>query len=203
MWLPGDSFGTAAAQLLFGDVAPAGRLPVTFPRDERQGPQTTERSYPGSRAPDGSLDTVHFDEGLNVGYRYWDAHGQQPLFPFGFGLSYTRFTLSNGRVTAQPSGRATVEIDVRNTGARAGAEVVQAYLAYPRAAGEPPKQLRSFAKVMLQPGEQRRVQLRLDRPAFEYWDEKQRGWTVARGAYRVEVGSSSRDIAFVGEVTLR
>jgi beta-glucosidase len=146
---------------------------------------------------------VHFDEGLNVGYRYWDAHGQQPLFPFGFGLSYTRFTLSNGRVTAQPSGGATVEIDVRNTGARAGAEVVQAYLACPRAAGEPPKQLRSFAKVMLQPGEQRRVQLRLDRPAFEYWDEKQRGWTVARGAYGVEVGSSSRDIAFVGEVTLR
>jgi len=203
MWLPGDSFGTAAAQLLFGDAAPAGRLPVTFPRDEQQGPQTTERSYPGLRAPDGSLDTVHFDEGLNVGYRYWDAHGQQPLFPFGFGLSYTRFTLSNGRVTAQPSGGATVEIDVRNTGARAGAEVVQAYLAYPRAAGEPPKQLRSFAKVMLQPGEQRRVQLRLDRPAFEYWDEKQRGWTVARGAYRVEVGSSSRDIAFVGEVTPR
>jgi len=201
MWLPGDNFGTAAAQLLFGDASPGGRLPVTFPASESQGPQTTERSYPGLTDDSGALTDVHFEEGLNIGYRYWDAHGQRPLFPFGYGLSYTSFAMSSGRVTPQADGGAFIDIDVRNTGARAGTEVVQAYLGFPSAAGEPARQLRGFAKIALEPGQLGQVQMRLDRRAFEYWDETARAWQTAPGAYRVFVGASSRDFAFQGQVT--
>ena len=95
LWLPGDAFGTAAAGLLFGDVAPGGKLPVTFPRDERDGPARRAEQYPGAKNASGALADVHFDEDLAIGYRYWDQHGQEPLFRFGFGLSYTKFRVGD------------------------------------------------------------------------------------------------------------
>jgi beta-glucosidase len=107
MWLPGDAFGPAAAKLLFGDSDPAGRLPVTFPRDETQGPGQESSEYPGTLDSSGALADAHFDEGLGVGYRYWDIHNQTPLFPFGYGLSYTKFAVNSRGVHATPNGGAT------------------------------------------------------------------------------------------------
>lgn len=195
MWLPGDSYGPAAARLLFGDADPGGRLPVTFAADETQGPATKSSQYPGTLSDDGSLDTAHFDEGIFIGYRYWDQYNQKPLFPFGHGLSYTTFTMRGSVAKAGPGGGASVDVIVKNTGKRPGSEVVQVYLGFPKAAGEPPKQLKAFEKVALEPGAVKTVHLTLDPDAFRYWDETKHSWTVAPGAYQVMVGCSSRDIA--------
>jgi beta-glucosidase len=201
MWLPGDSYGPAAAKLLFGDADPGGRLPVTFPADESQGPATKASQYPGTLSDDGSLDTAHFDEGIFIGYRYWDQYNQKPLFPFGYGLSYSTFTIDGMTAKASPAGGATVDVFVKNTGKRAGSEVVQVYLGFPKSAGEPPRQLKAFEKVALQPGERKPVKLTLGREAFEYWNDQTHAWTVASGNYQVMVGRSSSDIAWTGTVT--
>jgi beta-glucosidase len=194
MWLPGDSFGTAAARLLFGDVDPGGRLPVTFPADETQGPATKPSEYPGDLSSSGAVQTAHFDEGIEIGYRYWDAHNQKPLFAFGYGLSYARFAISDVTVEPQADGTVAVAATVRNTGGRTGSDVVEVYLGFPAAAGEPPKQLKAFAKVDLKPGEIYSAHMALDRHAFESWDEDTHAWIVVHGNYKVMVGRSSRDI---------
>ena len=201
MWLPGDMFGPAAAKLLFGDAEPGGRLPVTFPRDASQGPAQETAQYPGAPDAKGAVGTARFDEGILVGYRWWDAKGQEPLFPFGHGLSYTRFTLADRGVRRTGRGGATARVGVTNTGARAGAEVVQVYLGFPASAGEPPRQLKGFRKVMLRPGESRTVEVALAPDAFRYWDEGRKGWTAAPGSYDVMVGTSSRAIAYTQHVT--
>lgn len=203
MWLLGDSYGPAAAKLLFGDADPGGRLPVTFPADETQGPATRPSEYPGTVSADGSLDTAHFDEGIFVGYRYWDQYDQKPLFPFGYGLSYTTFAISAANAKASPEGGATVNVTVKNTGTRAGSKVVEVYLGFPKSTGEPPKQLKGFSKISLQPGKFKAVRIALAPEVFEYWNDQSHAWTIAPGAYRVMVGNSSRDIAWTGNVTPR
>jgi len=165
MWLPGDAYGTAASRLLFGDADPGGRLPVTFPKDETQGPATKQSQYPGTPYEDGSVDTTHFDEGIFVGYRYWDQYRQDPLFPFGYGLSYTTFSTKGLGVTKE-AGAVTVNAAVRNTGKRRGGEVVQVYLGFPATAGEPPRQLKGMQKVTLNPGEEQTVHIRLNERRF-------------------------------------
>jgi beta-glucosidase len=195
MWLPGDAYGSAAAKLLFGDAEPSGRLPVTFPKDETQGPATKSSQYPGTLAADGAVDVTHFDEGIFIGYRYWDQYNQTPLFPFGYGLSYTNFTMKGVGAKAEAGG-ATVDVMVKNTGTRAGSEVVQVYLGFPKAAGEPPRQLKGMEKVLLKPGEEKRVQVKLDAAAFQYWDENTKKWTTAPGNYQVMVGRDSRNIVY-------
>ncbi len=201
MWLPGDSDGPAAAKLLFGDADPGGRLPITFPADETQGPATRPAQYPGTLSDDGSLDTAHFDEGIFIGYRYWDQHNQKPLFPFGFGLSYTTFALDGFQAQASPAGGAIVDVRVKNTGKRAGSEVVQVYVKFPQTAGEPPLQLKAFQKVVLQPGEEKPLQLTLDAEAFQYWNDQTHTWTTSPGSYQLAVGRSSRDIAWTSPIT--
>lgn len=202
-WLPGDAYGPAVAAMLFGDREPGGRLPVTFPADEAQGPATQRHQFPGLTNPvTGRLDTAYFDEGIFVGYRYWDEHGQQPLFPFGHGLTYGTATIEPMRIQRHAEGGASVRVRLRNTGQRATAEVVQVYLGFPEVTGSPPRQLKAFAKVPLQPGEEREVDLSLPPEAFRYWDEKTNGWRVAPGLYDVEVGRSSRDILWRGTVTI-
>lgn len=193
-WLPGDAFGVAAARLLYGDAEPGGRLPVTFPRDDTQGPATRPEQYPGTTDATGALDTAHYDEGVEIGYRYYDAHGQAPLFPFGYGLGYGRFDLGPAKVVRTRDGGAVVRTTVKNTGPREGAETVEVYLGFPKAAGEPPRQLKGFQKVRLKPGEARQVEISLAPQAFRYWNETARKWTAAPGAYQVMVGRSSRDI---------
>lgn len=188
-WYPGQENGDAIASLLFGDVNPSGKLPVTFPRSDAQGPLTSPIRFPGVN------DTVRYSEGLLVGYRYYDARGQQPAFPFGYGLSYTTF--SYGKLRVLPSfrrGGAIVKVRVRNTGDREGAEVVQLYVGFPRGAGEPPKVLKAFRKVQLDPGRRSTVTLTLDRRDLSIWDTGENRWVSPTGRYRLMVGSSSRDI---------
>jgi beta-glucosidase len=188
-WYPGQENGNAVASVLFGDVNPSGRLPATFPKSDDQGPLTSPERFPGVD------DTVRYSEGLQVGYRYYDAHGQQPAFAFGHGLAYTTF--SYGRLRVQRSshrGRVTVKLRVRNSGHREGAEVVQLYVGFPDSAGEPPKVLKAFRKVQLGAGRRTTVTLKLDRRDLSVWSEQRRGWVSPAGRYRLMVGSSSRDI---------
>lgn len=190
-WYPGQQAGNAIAALLYGDANPSGKLPVTFPRTLAQVPAATKGEWGGI---DGK---VHYAEGLEVGYRWYDAHHLTPLFPFGFGLSYTTFAFSHLVVTPAhvgAAGNVTVTVDVTNTGKRSGAEVAQLYLAFPSSAGEPPRQLKAFEKVALLPGATRQLSFQLPPRAFATWDSSTHTWRVAAGDYRVSVGGSSVDL---------
>jgi beta-glucosidase len=180
-WYPGEEDGNAIAAVLFGDVNPAGKLPITFPASDSAVPASTPAQYPGVSG------VATYSEGLDVGYRYDDAEGITPLFPFGYGLSYTSFAFSH--LAVHVSG-ATVTVDARvtNTGHRAGTEVAQLYISDPAAAQEPPRQLRGFQRVSLRPGQSQVVHFSLPASALAYWDG---AWTTAPGVYQVYVGDSS------------
>lgn len=195
-WYGGQEAGTALASLLFGDVNPSGRLPLTFPASDRQGPGQEPAEYPGDGA------AVSYAEDLLVGYRWYDATRTTPLFPFGHGLSYTTFRYSDLRVRTHRDGTVGVGLTVTNTGRRAGAEVVQLYLEDPPATGEPPRRLAGHRKVTLRPGESVLVDLVLDRRVLSTWDPATREWRVAPGEYRVLVGGSSRELRLRGSVRL-
>ena len=188
-WLPGQQFGQALAAVLFGDADPGGRLPVTFPADPGQGPITGPERWPGT---DGD---ARYDEGVLVGYRWFDAHGQEPLFCFGHGLSYGEYAYGEPHLDHdQASGAVTVTVQVTNTGGRAGSEVVQLYVAAPPAAGQPPRQLNGFAKVHLDPGATETVTLRLEPGDLAAYDEPSGTWVTHPGRYELLAGRSSRDI---------
>jgi beta-glucosidase len=186
-WYPGEESGNAIAAVLFGDADPAGRLPMTFPASESQGPASQVAQYPGVGG------AVHYDEDIDVGYRYYDRFAQEPLFPFGFGLSYTSFALDHLRVTRRQD-TYRVSIRVTNTGSRAGAAVVQLYVGFPASTGEPPKQLKGFAKVSLERGRRKRVEMVLGASSFATWSTADGRWVVYPGEYLVRVGTSSRDL---------
>jgi beta-glucosidase len=201
-WYPGEEDGNVVADILFGAVNPSGKLPITFPKALNELPASTAEQYPGA---DGA---VHYSEGLFVGYRHYDAKNIAPLFPFGFGLSYTTFEFRNLKlsrrvVSAKTPATLNVEADVRNTGKRAGAEVAQLYLEFPANAGEPPKQLKGFQKIMLQPGQTGHVRFAIAAPALSYWDVKDHAWKVAPGKFEVFVGSSSRDLPLRADLEVR
>ncbi|MDE1160899.1 MAG: glycoside hydrolase family 3 C-terminal domain-containing protein [Acidobacteriaceae bacterium] len=187
-WFPGEEGGNAVADVLTGVVDPSSKLPITFPASDASVPANTADQYPGVHGVE------HYTEKLEVGYRWQDAHQQTPLFPFGFGLSYTHFRYSSLRVKPLPGGRVDVSALVQNDGPRAGADVAQLYLSYPSSAGEPPRQLRDFAKVALRPGERKRVHLSMDARSFSIWSAERSAWTVTPGTYTVWVGNSSRDL---------
>ena len=205
MWFPGQTAGTAISRVLFGDVNPSGKLPVTFPASDQQGPARSAVDYPG----DGT--DVYYSEGTLVGYRWFDAQGQEPLFPFGYGLSYTTFRFSGLKVrpsTETPSAPDdsdhprssgwTVTARVTNTGSRAGAEVAQLYVGAPAGAHEPVRQLKAYTKVTLKPGQTKTVRLELPRSALAAWNNSDTGWTVAKGHYQIYVGDSSRNLPAPG-----
>jgi len=190
-WYPGQTFGTAIAAVLFGDADPAGRLPVTFPASDTQGPApaTQPQHYPGVNG------VVSYDEGLDVGYRWYDATGQQPLFPFGYGLSYQSFAVSGVNASYdRSSGVATVAARVTNTSSQAGPATLELYLVSPPAAQEPPKQLKGYARVDLAPGQSRLVMFRLQASDLAYFDQGSNRFTVAPGRYTVLVGTSSTEL---------
>ena len=197
-WYPGQEDGNAVAAILFGAVNPSGRLPVSFPRAEGDVPASTPAQYPGV---DG---TAHYSEGVFVGYRHYDAKNITPLFPFGYGLSYTRFSYSHLRIRRGTGGTVTVGADVTNTGRRVGGEVAQLYVGDPSSSAvpEPPAQLQGFQKLTLAPGRTGHVTFTLPRRAFAYWDTTSHGWRVAGGAYRIMVGGGSRDIRLRGGLGL-
>ncbi len=185
-WYPGEQDGASIAALLFGDVDPAGRLPITFPADQAASPIDTAAQWPGVAL------TSTYSEGLDIGYRYDHATGVRPLFPFGFGLSYTRFTLSHLRRHADVGGGVSLTVAVTNTGRRAGIAVPEAYVTQPAAADEPPAQLAAFASVAVAPGRTRTVTMSIPSTAFAAY--LQGGWTTVPGNYTVAVGQSSSDL---------
>jgi beta-glucosidase len=203
-WYPGESNGTALAAVLFGQVDPSGHLPVTFPTDLSQVPASSPSQFPGV---DGQ---VQYSEGIDVGYRYYDATDETPLFPFGYGLSYTSFRFgglsissravqnatsnpgaSSCRCNGQSTREVTVSATVTNTGQVAGSDVAQLYLDDPAAAGEPPRQLKGFQKVTLSPGQSTTVHFTLSGHDLSYWDDAANGWVVPDGQFGVYVGDSS------------
>jgi beta-glucosidase len=200
-WYGGMEGGNALARVLFGDVNPSGKLPCTFPKRLEDSPAHALNAYPGK---DG---TVHYDEGLLVGYRYFDTTNIEPLFPFGHGLSYTQFAYSNLKITPSTSSDnqvATVECDVQNTGSRDGAEVIQLYVHQEKPAlPRPAKELKGFRKIMLKAGETKTIQIRLDRSAFAYYDPSKPGWVAEKGDFTLMLGSSSRDIRLQDKFTLQ
>ncbi|EOD66009.1 glycoside hydrolase family 3 C-terminal domain-containing protein [Amycolatopsis vancoresmycina] len=193
-WYPGQENGNAIASLLYGDVNPSGKLPVSFPKQLADLPTANVQQFPGAN------DRIEYSEGLNVGYRWYDSRNLEPLFPFGFGLSYTTFGFSNLVVTPQgTNGAATVTATVTNTGTRAGADVVQLYVGQPAANGEPPKQLKGFKKVQLNPGQSAQVSFPLTPRDLAHWSG---AWTANAGQYRVYVGDSSRNVPLSGALTV-
>jgi beta-glucosidase len=195
-WYAGTENGNAIAALLYGQASPSGKLPQTFPKSLADMPEKTPEQYPGK---DGK---AHYTEGLKVGYRWFDSQGIEPLFPFGYGLSYTSFAYS--KLKAKPRrDRATLSFNLRNTGGRGGAEVAQVYLGFPKWTGEPPRQLKGFQKVTLDAGASKRVTIALGKRAFSYWDQRTNGWRVGRGCYTIEVGGSSRSLPLKTTVPMR
>ncbi|WP_317695176.1 glycoside hydrolase family 3 C-terminal domain-containing protein [Aeromicrobium sp. REDSEA-S32_B7] len=200
MWYPGQAGAEATTALLFGDAEPGGRLTQTFPRSVEETPVGADaRRFPGV---DG---TVHYDEGIFSGYRWYDQQDVDPLFAFGHGLSYTTFRY--GPLTVRPArdGGLVARVKVANTGDRAGSEVVQAYLgASPRVdLPQAERQLAGFEKVRLAAGESRWVTVRIEPRALQHWDVERDAWVTGTGRRTVEVGSSSRDLRRSAEVMVR
>jgi beta-glucosidase len=193
-WYPGSGGGAAIARVLFGDVDPGGRLPATFPDRARDLPTAgNRRRYPGVG------NVVHYSEGIRVGYR--DDLGPVPAFPFGYGLSYTRFAFSDLRVRHGDKS-AVASIAVRNVGRRAGVVVPQLYMELPSARGrvQPQHALKGFESVALRRGERTRVRFKLNARAFSYWNTRRDRWQIAPGCYEINVGRSSAD--FVANATI-
>ena len=190
MWYGGQEGGHALAAILFGDANPSGKLPVSFPKRLEDSPAYGH--YPGENLK------VDYAEGIYVGYRYFDTKNVDPQFPFGFGLSYTTFELSALKVTPGKwtgDKPAQVSIKVRNTGSRPGAEVVQLYVHDGHSKiDRPVHELKSFARVQLDPGQWKIIFFELDRAAFSYWDPTTKQWTADPGQFEIQVGASSRDI---------
>jgi beta-glucosidase len=199
-WYLGQEGGAALAKVLFGSENPSGHLPETFERRWEENP--VHDSY----YPELGTDRVPYREGVFVGYRGYEQRGIKPLFPFGYGLSYTTFDYAD--LTLQPSNGSSaslyeVSFTVKNTGARAGAAVPQLYVGAAKArVPRPPKELKGFAKISLQPGESRQVVLPLDARSFAYYDVASKRWRAEAGMYRILVGASTEQIALKGTVTL-
>jgi beta-glucosidase len=195
-WYPGQEGGTALAQILFGEYSPSGKLPVSFERRLEDG--ATFKSY----YPQKGDKHVDYTEGVFVGYRHFDRSAIKPLFPFGYGLSYTSFKYSDLKITHEPDGGkdlAKISFAVKNIGSRAGAEIAELYVGDSHASvPRPIKELKGFAKVKLEPGETKQVTLALDRRAFSFFDVKNHDWTAEPGDFAILVGGSSANIQLQG-----
>ena len=198
-WYPGQQDGNSIADILYGKVDPSGKLPVTFPVSLSDVPAATPAQWPGV---DGK---IHFSEGLLVGYRWYDAKRIAPLFPFGFGLTYTSFSFSHLSVSpasVSPGGTTTASVDVTNTGSVAGTDTVQAYVGDPASAGEPPEQLKGFDKITLAAGHTAQISIPLGPQSFSVWSSTDQAWVEEPGQYRVMVGDSSAHLPLKATVSI-
>ena len=216
-WYPGQEGGTAVAEVLFGKHNPEGKLPVSYDRSWEENP-SAPYYYPikgadtklhvveeGRPPVDYVIPHVKYEDKLLVGYRYWTTTGKHPLFPFGFGLSYTTFSFSKLEVPSTAASGSTVPVsfDVTNTGSVAGAEVAQLYVSDPSSTVKrPERELKGFEKVRLAPGETKHVTINLDARVFSYWDTPAHKWTIDPGKFVIRVGDSSEDTPLSADLTI-
>jgi beta-glucosidase len=195
-WFGGQEAGNSIVDVLFGAVNPSGKLPVSFPRSIEDTPAF--ENFPGDL---GTLQ-VHYKEGLNIGYRYYDQYPEKTLFPFGFGLSYTEFDIITSMSADQQlirGGSIKVSATVKNIGTVVGSEVVQVYITSPvKSVDMPPKQLAGFAKVSLEPGKSKSVSISVDYQSAAYWSVETDRWIVEKGQYEILVGNSSQKTTLAG-----
>ena len=206
-WFIGSEAGNAFASVLVGDVTPSGKLPFTWPVSLNDLGAHATGSYPGTWREDHKIIDEEYKEGIYVGYRWVDKQKKRPMFAFGYGLSYTTFAVSNLRIDKREvaaDGTVTATVTVKNTGNRAGAEVVQLYVSDLNSAVEMPvKELRAFQKVTLQPGESRDVTMTIGGRAFQYWDEAKGDWTTSLGTRTMLVGTASDNLPLKATFTVR
>jgi beta-glucosidase len=209
-WYPGIRGAEAIANILFGDVNPSAKLPVTFAKSDQDLPHPEIPGIklvpqPGTGGGGGGRDAlppfdINYTEGLQVGYKWYDAQNKAPLFPFGHGLSYTTFAYS-GLKTARSGKEVKVSFSVKNTGKRAGTEIAQVYAGLPAATNEPPKRLVAWDRIQLAPGETKTVSLAIDPLHLSIFNVDKDGWEVLPGEYKVMVGGSSRNTPLTGAVS--
>ena len=197
-WYPGMEGGNAITDILFGDVNPSGKLPMTFPKTLSDSPaHKSTRTFPGD-------DNVFYDEGIFVGYRHFDTNSIEPLFPFGYGLSYTTFKYEDIKISPENISndeKFTVSVNITNSGERTGAEIVQLYVQDIEASVERPlKELKRFKKIRLKPGETKKITFELEKNDLSFFDEKNNYWVAEKGIFNILVGSSSRDIRKQGKI---
>jgi beta-glucosidase len=196
-WYGGQETGAAMAALIFGTVDPSGKLPVTFPASLSQVPAQTQAQWPGTATG------VTYSEGVDIGYRWYQSQNITPLFPFGYGLSYTKFSFSNLKVGAfNADGSATVTATITNTGSVAGADVAQMYVGDPAASQDPPQQLAGFQRVTLNPGQSTTVTFPLTVHDLASWSAADNAWEAQAGTYSVSVGDSSASLPLAGSTSL-
>jgi beta-glucosidase len=213
-WYGGSKGADALANILFGDVNPSAKLPITFPKSEADLPHASVAkeppgTQPASNDPDAWKKRLEglpafqsiYDEKLKVGYKWYDAEKKSVLFPFGYGLSYTTYSYSNLKV--QPGKAATVSFTVKNTGSRAGAEIAQVYASLPASAGEPPKRLVGWSKVKLDPGESKDVTVEVEPLFLSIFNVEQKGWQLVGGEYGFMVGGSSQALPLKATISLK
>jgi beta-glucosidase len=209
-WYAGSKGADAVANILFGEVNPGAKLPMTFPRSETDLPHPQEVIPPPSALGEAAVMAtgeakptfeVHYDEGLKVGYKWYDAEKKPVLFPFGFGLSYTSYSYSNLRI--KPGNQTIVSFTLKNSGSRPGAEIAQVYAALPAEAGEPPKRLVGWSKVKLQAGESKEVTVNIDAAYLSIFDEASDSWKMMPGVYAFMAGGSSQDLPLVEKINLK
>jgi beta-glucosidase len=196
-WYGGGETGAATAALIFGTADPSGKLPLTFPASLSQVPAQTTAQWPGTATG------VNYSEGVDIGYRWYQSANITPLFPFGYGLSYTSFSFSNLSVGAFNSdGNATVTAKITNTGSKAGADVAQMYVGDPAASQDPPKQLKGFQRVTLNPGASATVSFPLNIHDLASWSPTANAWEAQAGTYSISVGDSSVSLPLTGSTSL-
>jgi beta-glucosidase len=204
-WYPGQEGANALAEILSGARSPEGKLPITFPHSWEENP--VHDNYYAPEVPAGAVPHVRYAEGVFVGYRSFVTTGKSPLFPFGFGLSYTTFSFSNLKVSSSTTdghAAAQVSFDITNTGKIAGAEVAEVYIGDPSAKiKRPAMELKGFKKVRLAPGEKQHVSVSLDDRSFSYWDTAGNGWRWDPGRFTVRVGDSSENTPLTAEMELK
>jgi beta-glucosidase len=215
-WYSGSQGAEALANIIFGDVNPSAKLPVTFPKSDADLPHRSIVMPPRESTTEGEPDAwkkiaaglpafqTTYDEGLKVGYKWYDAEKKEVLFPFGYGLSYSTYSYSNLQVSpGAPGGKVRVIFTVTNTGNRAGAEIAEVYAALPAAAAEPPKRLVGWSKVKLNPAESKEVVVEVDPMFLSIFNTDQNAWQLVPGEYTLLVGGSSQSLPLKQTVSLK
>jgi hypothetical protein len=196
-WYGGGETGAAMAALIFGTADPSGKLPVTFPASLSQVPAQTQAQWPGTSTG------IDFSEGVDIGYRWYQSQNITPLFPFGYGLSYTKFSFSNLSVGSfNADGNATVKATITNTGTVTGADVAQMYVGDPASSQDPPKQLKGFDRVSLTPGQSATVTFPLNIHDLASWSPTDNQWEAQAGTYSINVGDASNNLPLTGTTSL-